>query len=279
VMMGPNPVLPGTQTTATFAINGDGRTGTISGNSGCNTYNAPITGVLTIGPVASTNKLCPEPPGLMSQEARYLAALQVATSFTQAYNQLLVNTRNGLLVFYNSPAPLQPIAPPQLPPAYPELPPVVVPTEMPIAQPTVEIIKTATPTYVPIAQPTVEIVETATPTYVPIAQPTVEIVPTEVPLEAVITAPTEGTVGKPVKFDASASSSGGTIIWYDWDFGDGTKGSGQVVVHKYIKAGTYTVTLTIVEGGYIKEGAYTNNLTIADFSGKTDRTTHQISIK
>ena len=179
VMMGPNPVLPGTQTTATFAINADGRTGTISGNSGCNNYNAPITGVLTLGPVASTNKLCPEPPGLMNQEARYQAALQVATSFTQAYNQLLVNTRNGLLVFYNSPAPLQPIAPPQLPPAYPELPPVVVPTEMPIAQPTVEIIKTATPTYVPIAQPTVEIVKTSTPTYVPIAQPTATVNPVQ----------------------------------------------------------------------------------------------------
>ncbi len=117
VTMGPNPVLPGTQTTATFAINADGQTGTISGSGGCNNYNAPITGVLTVGPVASTNKLCPEPPGLMSQEARYLAALQVATSYTQAYNQLLINTRNGLLVFYNSPAPLQPIAPPELPPA------------------------------------------------------------------------------------------------------------------------------------------------------------------
>ena len=127
--MGPNPVLPGTQTTATFAINADGQTGTISGSGGCNTYNAPITGVLTVGPVASTKKFCPEPPGLMNQEARYLAALQSATSFTRAYNQLLINTRNGLLVFYNSPAPLQPIAPPELPPAdEPVLPTVIVPT-------------------------------------------------------------------------------------------------------------------------------------------------------
>ncbi len=76
VTMGPNPVLPGTQTTATFAINADGQTGTISGSGGCNNYNAPITGVLTVGPVASSKKLCPEPPGLMNQEARYLAALQ-----------------------------------------------------------------------------------------------------------------------------------------------------------------------------------------------------------
>jgi heat shock protein HslJ len=251
VMMGPNPVLPGTQTTATFAINADGQSGTISGSAGCNTYNAPITGVLTFGPVASSKKLCPEPPGLMNQEARYLAALQNATSFTQAYNQLLINTRNGLLVFYNSPAPLQPIAPPN-PPIEPVLPTVIVPTleptDVPIAGPTVEVIETATPTGMPIAQPTVEIIETATPTAVP-------------PV-GVITAPTEGTVDQAVKFDASSSSSGGTITAYAWDFGDGTKGNGKTVEHKYTKAGTYTVTLTIT-----------------DSNGKTDSTTQTITIK
>jgi heat shock protein HslJ len=253
VSMGPNPVLPGTQTTANFAINADGETGTISGSGGCNNYNAPITGVLTLGPVASSNKLCPEPPGLMNQEARYLGALQNATSFTLASNQLLIGTRNGLLVFYNSPAPLQPIAPPQLPPAdEPVLPTVIVPTleptDVPIAGPTVEVIETATPTEMPIAQPTVEIVKTATPTAVP-------------PV-GVITAPTEGAVDQPVKFDASSSTSGGTITGYAWDFGDGTKGTGKTVEHKYAKAGTFTVTLTIT-----------------DSYGKTDSTTQIISIK
>jgi heat shock protein HslJ len=256
VSMGPSPVLPGTQTTATFAINADGQTGTISGNGGCNNYNAPITGVLTVGPVASSKMLCPEPPGLMNQETRYLAALQSATSFTQAYNQLLINTRNGLLVFYNSPAPLQPIAPPALPPVEPVLPTVIVPTLEP----------TETPTYVPIAPPTVEIIKTATPTEEPITPPTVEIIetatPTAVPPVGVITAPTQGTVDQPVKLDASSSSSGGTITGYAWDFGDGIKGSGKTVEHKYTKAGTYTVTLTIT-----------------DSNGKTDGTTQTITIK
>ncbi len=87
------------------------------------------------------------------------------------------------------------------------------------------MIETATPTDMPIAQPTVEIVETATPTAVPPA--------------GVITAPTQGTVDQPVKFDASSSSSGGTITGYAWDFGDGTKGSGKTVEHKYTKAGTF----------------------------------------
>jgi len=115
VMLGPRPVLPGTQTTAVFAINDDGKTGTISGNAGCNDYNAPITGALQIGQPAMTKKYCPEPPGLMNQESAYLSALQTATSFTQVYNQLLISTRNGLLVFYHAPAPLQPIVPPQQP--------------------------------------------------------------------------------------------------------------------------------------------------------------------
>jgi heat shock protein HslJ len=251
VSMGPNPVLPGTQTTATFAINADGETGTISGSGGCNNYNAPITGALTVGPIASSNKLCPEPPGLMNQEARYLGALQNATSFTLASNQLLIGTRNGLLVFYNSPAPLQPIAPPQLPPVdVPVLPTVIVPTleptDVPIAGPTVEVIET--PTEMPIAQPTVEIVKTATPTTVP-------------PV-GVITAPTEGAVDQPVKFDASSSTSGGTITGYAWDFGDGTKGTGKTVEHKYAKAGTFTVTLTVT-----------------DSYGKTDSTSQSITIK
>jgi hypothetical protein len=189
----------------------------------------------------------------MNQEARYLAALQNATSFTLASNQLLIGTRNGLLVFYNSPAPLQPIAPPQLPPVdVPVLPTVIVPTleptDVPIAGPTVEVIETATPTEMPIAQPTVEIVKTATPTPLPPA--------------GVITAPTQGTVDQAVKFDASSSTSGGTITGYAWDFGDGTKGTGKTVEHKYTKAGTFTVTLTVT-----------------DSYGKTDTTTQTITIK
>jgi len=50
--------------------------------------------------------------------------------------------------------------------------------------------------------------------------------------------------GYTVDFDASASS--GTKLSYDWDFGDGSFGSGEFVSHDY-QDGTYTVTLTVTD--------------------------------
>lgn len=43
----------------------------------------------------------------------------------------------------------------------------------------------------------------------------------------------------------------GSIVSYDWDFGDGQSGSGRDASHTYAAAGTYTITLTVTdnEGG------------------------------
>lgn len=55
-------------------------------------------------------------------------------------------------------------------------------------------------------------------------------------------------VGEVVNFDGSGSySTGGTIVSYDWDYGDGISGSGETPTHAYIAAGTYTVTLTVTD--------------------------------
>jgi subtilisin family serine protease len=49
-------------------------------------------------------------------------------------------------------------------------------------------------------------------------------------------------------FDGSGSSSpGGTITNWDWAFGDGTTGSGQVVTHAYAAGGVFQVTLTVTD--------------------------------
>lgn len=57
-------------------------------------------------------------------------------------------------------------------------------------------------------------------------------------------------VGAVVNFDGSASSdTEGTIVSYDWDFGDGVTASGVMVGHIYTSAGTYTVTLTVTDNG------------------------------
>jgi heat shock protein HslJ len=246
VMIGPRAVLPGSQVTAEFAINADGETGTLSGNAGCNTYNAPIEGALQLGPIASTKRTCSEPPGVMNQEYEYLAALQTANSFTLASNQLLIGTNDLLLVFYNSPAPLLPIVPPT---PLPPLPPR--PTEIP---PTAE--PTAEPTFMPPSEPTVEPIPTEKPTEEPTATPL------PAPPVAVITAPDEGTVDQGIVFDAGSSTSGGSITEFVWDFGDGVKVTGVKVEHKYSKPGTYIVTLTI-----------------KDSNGKVATVTHSITIK
>jgi len=55
-------------------------------------------------------------------------------------------------------------------------------------------------------------------------------------------------VGTVFTFDGSASyDENGTIVSYDWDFGDGTTGYGETTTHVYTSAGTYTVTLTVTD--------------------------------
>jgi len=60
--------------------------------------------------------------------------------------------------------------------------------------------------------------------------------------------PTTANINVPIMFDGSASSDpDGTIVSYDWDFGDGQNGSGAMVSHPYAASGTYTVTLTVTD--------------------------------
>ncbi len=60
--------------------------------------------------------------------------------------------------------------------------------------------------------------------------------------------PYRGTVATPLSFDGSASSDAdGTIVNFDWTFGDGTAGSGARPTHVYSSAGTYTVVLTVTD--------------------------------
>jgi len=51
-----------------------------------------------------------------------------------------------------------------------------------------------------------------------------------------------------VEFDASISVVGGglTIQQYIWDFGDGSCGDGEIVIHEYTNSGTFDVKLTVV---------------------------------
>jgi C1A family cysteine protease/PKD repeat protein len=69
-----------------------------------------------------------------------------------------------------------------------------------------------------------------------------------------------GSVGEGLTFDASESfDADGSIAEYQWDFGDGSGGTGMVVDHTYETRGIYTVTLTVIDDqgkeGYIGSAA------------------------
>jgi heat shock protein HslJ len=88
-------VLEGTALTASY-----GKDGTMSGNSGCNEFNGAykIDGdQITIGPLASTMKMCSDPAGVMDQEAQYLAALQSAANYQIEGNVLQLRTKDDAL--------------------------------------------------------------------------------------------------------------------------------------------------------------------------------------
>ncbi|MCS7274039.1 MAG: PKD domain-containing protein, partial [Candidatus Bipolaricaulota bacterium] len=72
------------------------------------------------------------------------------------------------------------------------------------------------------------------------------------PPRAVLTAtPTHGFTPLTVQFDASQSVdltlTPQRIVRHEWDFGDGTRGSGVALSHTYTRAGIYTVTLTVFD--------------------------------
>jgi PKD repeat protein len=81
-----------------------------------------------------------------------------------------------------------------------------------------------------------------------VAQVVLAVPPTNVSFTVDDTTPTRGTA---VTFTASEATDpeGGTVT-YDWDFGDGTTGSGRIVEHTYAGStplGTTTVTLTVTD--------------------------------
>src|SRR5262249_50210228 len=51
-----------------------------------------------------------------------------------------------------------------------------------------------------------------------------------------------------VAFDASASfKAGGSIVSYQWNFGDGKVGSGKNIIHEFATPGINFVELTVVD--------------------------------
>jgi MYXO-CTERM domain-containing protein len=84
--------------------------------------------------------------------------------------------------------------------------------------------------------------------------------------------PYTGYVGESIVFDGNASSDAdGTVVRYDWDFGDGATAAdgGPTPTHAYSMAGEYTVTLTVFDDAG-ESGSASTTATIAERGTPTD---------
>ena len=87
------PPRLGTELTASFSD------GEVNGSAGCNNFfgSYEVEGeAITIGPLASTEKFCEDPGGIMEQEAVYLELLGEAESFSISGDLLSINVGEGI---------------------------------------------------------------------------------------------------------------------------------------------------------------------------------------
>jgi PKD repeat protein len=86
--------------------------------------------------------------------------------------------------------------------------------------------------------------------------------PPDTPVALFSFSPTSGPPPLSITFDASASyDPNGTITAYNWNFGDGSTGSGRVVAHTYSSAGFFTVILTVTDNDG-KSGSASNTVAV-----------------
>jgi PKD repeat protein len=89
----------------------------------------------------------------------------------------------------------------------------------------------------------------------------------------IIPSPTSASSGQQVFFTSTTTvgSNGHAIVAYNWNFGDGTTGSGQSVSHAFAANGVYTVLLTITDDqGHTATG--TQTITVGSGSGSSSGT-------
>jgi heat shock protein HslJ len=87
-------VMAQTKLTATFARSD------VSGFAGCNDYRGAFKTnprQISIGALSSTKKYCGDPPGVMEQESKYLAALESAATYDSYGHTLEFRTSSGAL--------------------------------------------------------------------------------------------------------------------------------------------------------------------------------------
>ena len=87
-----------------------------------------------------------------------------------------------------------------------------------------------------------------------LSNPSDGVLPENKPPVAHIEAPTMGEIDTEISFSADMSyDEDGTIESYIWDFGDNVGGRGKNIQHRYVHAGTYTVTLTVIDDSGVRD--------------------------
>lgn len=91
--------------------------------------------------------------------------------------------------------------------------------------------------------------------------------PTNTPPIAVANGPYSGNTGANILFSSAGSSdSDGTIVSYNWNFGDGNSSTVANPTHSYAQAGSYTAQLTVTDDGGATDVA-TAGVTVTDIAG------------
>jgi PKD repeat protein len=67
------------------------------------------------------------------------------------------------------------------------------------------------------------------------------------PTCSIVVSPSTHNVGEKVYFTAIATDTDGRVVKYDWNFGDGKRGSGANATHVYDVQGSYAVILTVTD--------------------------------
>jgi PKD repeat protein len=77
---------------------------------------------------------------------------------------------------------------------------------------------------------------------------TVSVSEGDSPTASFVYSPTNPAENENIYFNASESEDpDGDIVSFDWDFGDGTSGTGKTVTHQYGSSGSYTVLLKVTD--------------------------------
>ncbi len=101
------------------------------------------------------------------------------------------------------------------------------------------------------------------------ASTTVNVETNEGPTASFVYSPTSPKVDEKVNFNASGSTDqDGTIVSFQWDFGDGHSGSGQTVTHQFGDAGTFTVVL-VVQDNSGNSGSTSQTVSVSEGEGPT----------